>query len=544
MDQNREFQAEFSPVYCPHLGMLDDAGTCVAFPSLVNACHYCVPRTTPDLNHQGAFCLTSNFQNCPVFQGEAGVKFPKRLADNSNNRSNPGKKIFLTIMGILGIVLFIFLLGWSFFPEIMRPIITPTDLQESDQINSEVYKSPTVYQTATPVEWLLFRSSPSPEFTLMPTATPTKEITNQIELTDTIATEMMPTATNLVHVFAPSKPAKVLNSILDTNSSGTAKNRTIPGGDDYYANKYERPFSQEEMTYFPDLDIWKAEVTSDSQFFYFSIYLVGADPESNSLRGIYGVELDLNLDGRGEYLVLCEQHTTGDWTIEGVRVLRDSNKDVGGRLATYPEAANPGDGYEDEIFSMANPIDPDGAWCRVSTDAPRVEIALHRPLIGSPRLFGWGVWADGAVQDSSLFDYNDHFSILQAGSPITGNRYYPLKSIHLVDSTCREAYGFTPSMDVLGMCFVAKATATGLVPVITIPNALITLTNTPIYTSTPTSTSTPTNTSTNTPTPTSTFTPTPTSTYTPTPTSTYTPTPTSTYTPTNPSIPTPTEGSN
>lgn len=459
MEPINEFWVDSGQVYCPHLGIVDDPSTCLSFPSPVNACHYCSPRTTPDLKHQGDFCLTSNFQNCPIFQRNTGEKFPKDLAYNDAGRSNTQKIISLSLIALLAISLLGFLLLYSFFPGIIHPLTTTTDQQALVQISSEISISPTYYRTATPNAISILNPSPTPGKTQLPDETPTPEITIQTQSFAVSVTEPSATPTSIVHISTPMKPASVINSILDTNSSGTAKNLTIPGGDDYYANKYERPFSQEEMTYFPDLDIWKAEVTSDSQFFYFSIYLVGADPESNSLRGMYSVELDLNLDGRGEYLILCEQHTQVDWTIEGVRVLQDSNKDVGGRLATYPEAANPGDGYEDEIFSMANPIDPDGAWCRVSTDTPRVEIALHRPLIGSPRLFGWGVWADGAVQDSSLFDYNDHFSILQAGSPITGNRYYPLKSIHLVDSTCREAYGFTPSMDVLGMCFVVKPTA-------------------------------------------------------------------------------------
>jgi len=64
-----------------------------------------------------------------------------------------------------------------------------------------------------------------------------------------------PTATVVVHSIVPSKRVWIYQIVMDTNSSTRANERTAAGGDDFYVNKYERPFSQSVMDYYPDIDI-------------------------------------------------------------------------------------------------------------------------------------------------------------------------------------------------------------------------------------------------------------------------------------------------
>ena len=64
----------------------------------------------------------------------------------------------------------------------------------------------------------------------------------------------------------------------------------------------------------------------------------------------------------------------------------------------------------------------------------------------------WGVWADAGLKDPGMFNYNDRFTYAQAGSPIAGNPYYPIKAIYAVDNTCRAAYGFNPTGDEPLLC--------------------------------------------------------------------------------------------
>jgi hypothetical protein len=62
------------------------------------------------------------------------------------------------------------------------------------------------------------------------------------------------------------------------------------------------------------------------------------------------------------------------------------------------------------------------------------------------------VWSDEGPKTPAWFDYNDHFTLAEAGSPDKGSSHYPLKALYSVDNTCRYAYGFTPTTNLPGMC--------------------------------------------------------------------------------------------
>ena len=268
-------------------------------------------------------------------------------------------------------------------------------------------------------------------------------------------TEELPAPTEIVHTITPSDPGWVHRWFNDTNSSITADENRAPGGDDYYNNELERPFTANEMIYHPDVDIQKAEIATDDDFFYFSIYLKDVNPDTGDLQATYGAEIDTDLDGRGDFLFLCETPNQTEWAIEMASGYTDTNENVGGKQPTYPEAPIDGDGYDKVIFSLDVLTDPDGVWCRKAPGSEvKVDIAVKQTLIGSPKIFAWGVWADAALADPALFDYNDHFTYAEEGSPYPVNSNYPIKALFLVDNTCRESYGFTPSGKIPGMCFI------------------------------------------------------------------------------------------
>ena len=289
----------------------------------------------------------------------------------------------------------------------------------------------------------------------------TEEKTEAPEVEDATATPEPPTATPIAHVYLPGEPGWVSKYFYDTDSSTTAASKSAAGGDDYYSNKYERPFSQTDMVYYPDLDILKAEISNDSNFFYITITVKGLNPTTGNLTGTFGAELDTDLDGRGDFLLYCDVPNFNDWKIDTAHAFKDTNNDVGGALPTRHDANYTGDGFETMIFSPTILDDPDGLWCRQRTGADvKVDLAIHKTLVGNPGQFAWGVWTDLGLKQPSWFDYNDHFTFDQAGSPMSGTSYYPLKEIHSLDNTCREAFGFEPSTVILGMCFVPTPTPT------------------------------------------------------------------------------------
>jgi hypothetical protein len=57
---------------CPYLGLIDDPDTCLAFPTERNSCQRTVPAEIISLEHQGSYCLTYKYTQCPIYMGESG----------------------------------------------------------------------------------------------------------------------------------------------------------------------------------------------------------------------------------------------------------------------------------------------------------------------------------------------------------------------------------------------------------------------------------------------------------------------------------------
>jgi hypothetical protein len=75
-----------NPEYCPHLGLKDDAQTCMGYPSTWNFCYHCKPVAAVLLKHQHQVCLTSAYMECPVFQSQAKRHMPRQYRDSTWRR--------------------------------------------------------------------------------------------------------------------------------------------------------------------------------------------------------------------------------------------------------------------------------------------------------------------------------------------------------------------------------------------------------------------------------------------------------------------------
>jgi hypothetical protein len=80
-----------------------------------------------------------------------------------------------------------------------------------------------------------------------------------------------------------------------------------------------------------------------------------------------------------------------------------------------------------------------------------VEIAFKLDMIGNPKSYAMGAWA-GTNVDPTMFDFHDHMTHAEAGSPNPGYEVYPLKAMAEIDNTCRLAIGFTATGKEPGLC--------------------------------------------------------------------------------------------
>lgn len=264
-----------------------------------------------------------------------------------------------------------------------------------------------------------------------------------------------PTAT-VEHKTKPGEfPEDPSGVVGDQDSSLTADDKRAPGGDRFTFTRFERPFNSQSMDeYYPFLDIQEGAVYMDETWIYVSIVMKD-DEASRELKGKYGIEIDYDLDGNGDWLILASNPVSTEWTTDGVSAWFDANDDVGGTSPSitdeHPIAA---DGFEINEFSDGVGNDPDLAWVRVLTDTPNaVQIAVKTDVLMGGGRFLAGLWSGADNLDPALFDLSDNFTHEQAGAALIElDVFYPIKDISALDNTCRMAVGFQPSGDEPGLC--------------------------------------------------------------------------------------------
>ena len=280
----------------------------------------------------------------------------------------------------------------------------------------------------------------------LPTNTPEPTETAQPSPTPTLSPTPEP-----LHKLIPVSPSTVHTYISDIVSVDSAAEKTALG-DSYAWSRFERPFTPNSMLYRNYLDIYQANMQVTDPWIYITIILIGNLPAEGEMR--YSIELDIDHDGRGDFLVMASLPADDIWAVDGVMVLADGDDDIGGLFPLYMEGPLSGqNGYETVLFENGEGEDRDLAWARRDPDhRNRIQIAFKDSLLGAIG-FLWNVWADEGFKDPGLFDFNDHYTFEEAGSPNKDNFRYPLKAVALVDSTCRSWYGYIPSGNEPGLCF-------------------------------------------------------------------------------------------
>ena len=245
----------------------------------------------------------------------------------------------------------------------------------------------------------------------------------------------------------PGEIPEVNRTLADSNSSYNAWEHKATQGDNFLDSLYERPFTSEVMDYRPDLDITEVDFAPGEYYLYFTIRLYGMNMDGGGLKGMYGIEFDRTLTGRGDLLVWVS-NPAKEWTTADVTVYLDDNRDVGGLKPLVAETGFNGSGYD--LVHEMNEIE--NAYARIDPeDGNAVQIAVSYSLLGTPDEFLWGAWADDGLVDPAQFDYNDRMGPSAAGSPILGEDY-PVKELYNLDNTCRLPYGLPQTGLVTGMC--------------------------------------------------------------------------------------------
>jgi len=256
----------------------------------------------------------------------------------------------------------------------------------------------------------------------------------------------------------------------DQDASIKASKHIVTDGDKFSQGRLERPFNANTMdTYFPQLDIQELNIFEDNDWTYANIALKGVDGDGK-LSGIYGIEIDLDQDGRGDWLILASSPSMTVWSTDGVQVWQDTNDDVGNKNVIQSDPPQTGDGYDLQVFDGGKGDDPDIAWARISPqDANSVQITFKKALLKGDTSYLVGAWA-GSDLNPAWFDLNDRFTHEQAGAADPGYElYYPIKELAEIDNTCRIPVGFASSGNEPGVCTTLQPSGGALPPPVAAP---------------------------------------------------------------------------
>ena len=267
-------------------------------------------------------------------------------------------------------------------------------------------------------------------------------------------------AAPVTHVIIPSTGTSDRATAHDNENSLFFDTKKVKTGDEFFKNRFERPFTSVEMDYLPDIDIVNFSITSDEKFFYINISMVDLDSATQSLTGFYGVEIDRNADGRAEVLLTTHPPYATEFTAGNVAAYLDANSDVGGNIINRPDDFK-SDGFETTIFDLSRGIypkgNPDLVWVRQTTDRtlPAIEIAFERQMFKDGKeSFMWSVLSSHSVIDPASLYYQDYYTAEQAGAANSDNPNYPIKDLAALDNTCRVPLGFQANgTEPLG-CFI------------------------------------------------------------------------------------------
>ena len=298
-------------------------------------------------------------------------------------------------------------------------------------------------------------NTPEPEILIVEVTSAPDEVAESEEEeappeSEATATPEPPTPT-VEHLVRPGEPGGPSSWVIDTSTKSLAASRET-GADLFTTNYLERPFTSEVMDYQAHLDLIRVNLSVVSPWIYGTLILEGSPPADS--EAIYALEIDLDSDGRGDWLIMGAVPPGSEWTTDGAKAYQDTNGDVGGFSPMNAEDPNPAwDGYETLVFENYLGSDPDLVWIRRDPgNANQVQIAFKHSLIGNDNQFAYGGWADEGLRDPAAFDYNDSMTFDQAGSTFSGSSKYPIKELASVDNTCRWTYGYDPTTAFPGLC--------------------------------------------------------------------------------------------
>jgi hypothetical protein len=149
---------------CPFLGVSDDPGTALSYPSVSNYCHHAMPIEPVRRTHQANFCLGGTYEKCRVFKTEGKQPLPPEIRE-SGYRTSRRIPRFLLLSSLVVILVFAFFIIDSRGSNLLN------SHQNEEDLNFQALQ--TITQIAQSTQTGIARTS-APSSTPEPSPTPTE----------------------------------------------------------------------------------------------------------------------------------------------------------------------------------------------------------------------------------------------------------------------------------------------------------------------------------------------------------------------------------
>ena len=130
---------------CPSLGLMDDAQTSLAFPSIWNNCYRSRPIAPPKLKYQEEFCLCENHCECPLFLSPQVAPLPGHIRSPHSHAKKNKSSFRRIIFFVLMVLCIFFALAWGEGQGLVLPFTSVW----TTEIVSQSF-APTTYNTLSP----------------------------------------------------------------------------------------------------------------------------------------------------------------------------------------------------------------------------------------------------------------------------------------------------------------------------------------------------------------------------------------------------------
>ena len=149
---------------CPFLGLCDDPGTLMSFPSGWNCCHHARPVEPVNPEYQRKFCLTAKHAECALLGLQKMDQLPPglRLVSHGKGRAWTGRWLWLALL-ILLLVCGLLLLGGDRLPGLTSGLSSLFKPQNSPLASAPTLRSPDGGSSQTPSSQPTPSAQPAPQ---------------------------------------------------------------------------------------------------------------------------------------------------------------------------------------------------------------------------------------------------------------------------------------------------------------------------------------------------------------------------------------------